>query len=42
MGYTVRVLPRHRLLAGAAELGMVTLAGAGEQGDSFAAPGPHL
>ena len=26
MGYTVRVLPHHRLLAGDAELGLVTLA----------------
>jgi len=27
-GYTVRVLPEHRLLAGSAELGLVTLPGA--------------
>lgn len=36
MGYTVRVLPRHPLLAGPAEMGLVKLAGAGESGDAVA------
>ncbi|MGI9125471.1 MAG: alpha-glucan family phosphorylase [Mycobacterium sp.] len=42
MGYTVRVLPHHPLLAGDAELGLVRLAGAEEPGDSVAIPGTHL
>ena len=42
MGYTVRVLPRHRLLAGPAELGLVKLAGSGEPGEAVARPDAHL
>ena len=34
VGYTVRVLPHHPLLAGDAELGLVRTAGDGEAGDS--------
>ncbi len=34
MGYTVRVLPRHRLLAGPAELGLLKLAGSDVAGDA--------
>ena len=42
MGYTVRLLPHHRLLAGDAELGLVTLAGGGGAGDSVRPPHAHL
>ncbi len=42
MGYTVRVLPRHPLLACDAELGLVRLAGDGEPGDSVTASHTHL
>ncbi len=42
MGYTVRVLPRHPLLACDAELGLVRLAGDGEPGDSVTASHAHL
>ncbi len=42
MGYTVRVLPRHRLLAGPAELGLVTLAGPIESGEAVAPAEAHL
>lgn len=37
MGYTVRVLPRHQLLADPAELGLVRLAGSSEPGEAVAA-----
>ena len=42
MGYTARVLPRHPLLAGAAELGLVRLAGSVQQGDSEPPADTHL
>ncbi|MCB9409144.1 alpha-glucan family phosphorylase [Mycolicibacterium sp.] len=42
MGYTVRVLPRHRLMAEAAEFGLVRLAADGGPGDSVAAGWGHL
>jgi starch phosphorylase len=42
MGYTARVLPRHPLLAGAAELGLVRLAGSVQQGDSEPPTDTHL
>ena len=42
MGYTARVLPRHRLLAGPAEWGMVKLAGEGHSGDPVGVPDAHL
>ena len=42
MGYTARVLPRHPLLAGAAELGLVKLAGSVQQGDSEPPADTHL
>jgi starch phosphorylase len=42
MGYTVRVLPHHPLLAGPAELGLVKLAGSHEQGDAVAPSNTHL
>lgn len=42
MGYTVRVLPRHRLLAGPAELALVKLAGNDETGEAVAVPDAHL
>jgi starch phosphorylase len=42
LGYTVRVLPRHPLLAGHTELGMVRLAGSPEQGESVAPADTHL
>ena len=42
MGYTARVLPRHPLLAGAAELGLVRLAGSVQQGDSGPPADTHL
>ena len=42
MGYTVRVLPRHRLMAEPAEFGLVRLAADGGPGDSVAAGGGHL
>ncbi len=42
MGYTVRVLPRHPLLASDAEWGLVRLAGDGEPGDSVTASHAHL
>ena len=42
MGYTVRVLPRHPLLAGQAEWGMLKLAGDGHAGDAVMAAEPHL
>jgi starch phosphorylase len=42
MGYTVRVLPRHRLLSGPAELGLLKLAGSDEPGDAVAPANPHL
>ena len=42
IGYTVRVLPHHPLLAGDAEWGLVKLAGDGEPGDSVSATGGHL
>ncbi len=42
MGYTVRVLPHHPLLAGPAELGLVKLAGPVEPGEAFAPSDTHL
>jgi starch phosphorylase len=42
MGYTARVLPRHPLLAGTAELGLVKLAADAEKGDSEPAVYTHL
>ena len=42
MGYTVRVLPHHPLLAGAAELRLISLAGSGDPGEAAPAAGPHL
>ena len=42
MGYTVRVLPRHRLLACPAELGLVKLAGSIESGDAVLPAEAHL
>jgi starch phosphorylase len=42
MGYTARVLPSHRLLAGPAEWGMVTLAGVDQSGDGFVGFDSHL
>ena len=42
MGYTARVLPRHPLLSGAAELGLVRLAGSVQQGDSEPPADTHL
>ncbi len=42
MGYTARVLPNHRLLAGPAEWGMVTLAGVDQSGDGFVGFDSHL
>ena len=42
MGYTARVLPRHPLLAGAAELGLVKLAAGVEQGDAEPPADTHL
>jgi starch phosphorylase len=40
MGYTVRVLPRHPLLAGSSELGLLKLAGLEETGEAF--PGAEV
>jgi starch phosphorylase len=42
MGYTVRVLPHHRLLAGPAEMGLVKLAGSDDPGEAIALPDSHL
>ncbi len=42
MGYTARVLPRHPLLAGAAELGLVKLAADVDQGDAEPPADTHL
>jgi len=42
MGYTVRVLPRHRLLAEDAEFGLVTLAGDTDLADSATPAEVHL
>jgi starch phosphorylase len=42
MGYTARVLPNHRLLAGPAEWGLVRLAGDGQSGDGVMASEAHL
>ena len=42
MGYTVRVLPRHPLLAEPAEFGLVRLAADGGPGDSVTGSGGHL
>ncbi len=42
MGYTVRVLPRHRLLSGPAELGLVRLAGSAEPGEAVVPPDAHM
>jgi starch phosphorylase len=42
MGYTVRVLPHLRLLAGPAEMGLVKLAGSDDPGEAIALPDSHL
>ncbi|MFM9033141.1 MAG: alpha-glucan family phosphorylase [Mycobacterium sp.] len=42
MGYTVRVLPAHPLMAEPAEFGVVRLAGSGEPGDADATVEAHL
>lgn len=42
MGYTVRALPRHNLLSGPAEWGLVSLAGPADRGDSGGPQDGHL
>ena len=42
MGYTVRVLPSHRLLAGSTELGLLKLAGLEQTGEVVRGGAPPL